>query len=274
VSFVARRLPRNAVLLCTARTEDGVSRLQLPSPDAVRRIRLQPLTVGELHQVLTLRLGGLVPRPTLLRIHEAALATRILVSLSFALINAGQPEQAYDHVQRAVAEAERLGVASLLSPALGMRAMLDFMSGRGFDKPAMRRAVELQEPDPRVPVAFRPNAQLTLLRAWTGELIFVAFHLALIDIWRGDLKRAAITADDTMERASQLGGDFPLFTALTIRATVAAYVGGIDDARRDLGDAIAAARRCGSLRLAEWPSTIRGFVEVPDVSHRQRRRRR
>jgi ATP/maltotriose-dependent transcriptional regulator MalT len=95
-----------------------------------------------------------------------------------------------------------------------------------------------------------------------GELIFVAFHLALIDIWRGDLKSAAITADDTMERASQLGGDFPLFIALTIRATVAAYAGRIDDARRDLGDAMAAARRCGSMRLAEWPNTIGGFVEV------------
>jgi hypothetical protein len=70
VSFAARRLPVGAMLLCTTRSEDAASRLQLPTPDAVRRIRVQPLTVGELHQVLMFRLGGSVTRPTLLRIHE------------------------------------------------------------------------------------------------------------------------------------------------------------------------------------------------------------
>ena len=216
---------------------------------------------------------------------DVALRVRILVTLSFALVNAGKPERGYDRVQQAVTDAERLGVGALISPALGMRAMLDFMSGRGFDKPAMQLAVKLEEPDTQVPLAFRPSVQMTLLRAWTGELdaareamaavgqrcitfgeegelIFVAFHLTLIDIWRGDLKSAAMTADDTMERASQLGGDFPLFIALTIRAAVAAHAGRIDEARHDLDDAMAAARRCGSMRLAEWPATLGGFVEV------------
>lgn len=36
----------------------------------------------------------------------------------------------------------------------------------------------------------------------------------------------------------------------------------MDDARRDLRDSIVAAQRCGSMRLAEWPATLRGFVEV------------
>lgn len=126
---------------------------------------------------------------------------------------------------------------------------------------------------------------MTLVRAWTGELeaaraamaavgsrcialgeegelIFVTFHLVLIDIWRGDLKSAAILADETVERASQLGGDFPLFIALTIRGAVAAHAGRVDAARRDLRDAMAAAQRCGSMRLAEWPVTLCGFIEV------------
>ena len=72
LAYAARRLPKGAALLCTTRTEDAVSRLQLPSPDAVRRIRLRPLTVGELRQVLMFRLGSSVARPTLLRIHEIA----------------------------------------------------------------------------------------------------------------------------------------------------------------------------------------------------------
>lgn len=216
---------------------------------------------------------------------DADLRVRILITLSFALLNAGRPDQAYERVQEAVTEAERLGVATLLSPALGMRTMMDFMSGRGFDEPALQRAVDLEERDRCVSLAFRASVQMTLLRAWTGqldaareemaavsqrcitlgeegELIFAAFHLALIDIWRGDLKSATITADETIERAAQLGGDFPLFIALTIRAAVAAHSGRADEARSDLRDAITAAQRCGSMRLAEWPATLGGFVEV------------
>ncbi len=84
-----------------------------------------------------------------------------------------------------------------------------------------------------------------------GELIFVAFHLVLIDIWLGNLDSAAVTAGETIERAAQLGGDFPQFIALTLRAAVAAYAGRVDDARRDLREAIAAGKRCGSSR---WPN--------------------
>ncbi len=72
VSFAARRLPNCAALLCTTRSQEAAARVQLPRPDAVRRIRMQPLTVGELHQVLVLRLGASVARPMLLRIHEIA----------------------------------------------------------------------------------------------------------------------------------------------------------------------------------------------------------
>ena len=57
---------------------------------------------------------------------DELLRVRILISLTFALLNSGQIEQAYARVQQAVSESERLGISSLLSPALGMRAMLDF----------------------------------------------------------------------------------------------------------------------------------------------------
>ncbi|WP_231639741.1 AAA family ATPase [Mycobacterium sp. Marseille-P9652] len=221
---------------------------------------------------------------------DTGLRVRILVSLSFALVNAGRPDQAYERVQQAVDDAELMGAAALLSAALGMRAVLDFMSGRGFDERAMHRAVELEDPTMRVPMALRARAQMTLLRAWTGdlerareeldklgqqclvrgeegELIFVGFHLVLVDIWLGRFGSAARSADMTMELALQLGGDFPLFIALTVRGAVAAYAGRLDDARHDLQEAIAAGRRCGSTRLAEWPATLAGFVEVSSGDH-------
>jgi ATP/maltotriose-dependent transcriptional regulator MalT len=216
---------------------------------------------------------------------DDALRVQILISLTYALLNAGQVEQAYSRIELAVAQAEHLQSASLISLALGMRAILDFMTGRGFDRTALERAVELEDADKPIPLAFRPSVQMTLLRAWTGELddarealsvvgkrcisvgeenelIFVAFHLVLIDIWRGDLAGAALTADESIERAAQLGGDFPMFIALTLRAAASAYKGRVDDARRDLDEAIAAAQRCSSARLGEWPITLRGFLEV------------
>jgi DNA-binding CsgD family transcriptional regulator len=216
---------------------------------------------------------------------DAALHVRILISLAFALLNAGRHEHAYARVEQAVTDAERLGAAALLGPALGMRVMIDFMGGKGFDELAMQRAVGMEGPGSLVPLPLRPHAQMSLLRAWTGELwrareelaeierqclalgeeaelIFIGFHLTLIDIWLGNLASADVIADATMERATQLGGDFPMFIGLTLRAAVAAHVGRLGDARSDLSQAIAAAQRCGSRRLAEWPATIAGFVEV------------
>jgi DNA-binding CsgD family transcriptional regulator len=216
---------------------------------------------------------------------DPGMRVRIRVSLSYALLNAGQIDQAYEHVQRAVTDADGLGLAALVSQALGMRTMIDFMVGRGIDQPALERAVTAGGHDRRTPVAFRPHVQLILLRAWTGELnagrdalaalhhqcvtsgeeselIFIGFHRTLVDIWLGDLDSAAGIAEETMERATQLGGDLPLFIALTLRAAVASHAGRFDEARRDLNDATAAAQRCGSRRLAEWPATLAGFIGV------------
>jgi len=69
--YAARRLPAGAALVCTTRDE-AASRLELSTPDATRRIRMQPLGIGDLHDVLIFRLGRSVARPTLLRIHEIA----------------------------------------------------------------------------------------------------------------------------------------------------------------------------------------------------------
>lgn len=66
VAFAARRLPRGVGLLCTTRSPDVAARVQLARPDAVERMRLQPLTVDALHRVLRQRLGISVPRPMLL----------------------------------------------------------------------------------------------------------------------------------------------------------------------------------------------------------------
>ena len=53
-----------------------------------------------------------------------------------------------------------------------------------------------------------------------------------------------------------------MFIALTLRGAAAAYAGRIHDARSDLDEAVAVAQRCGSMRMGNWPVTLRAFLEV------------
>jgi ATP/maltotriose-dependent transcriptional regulator MalT len=166
-----------------------------------------------------------------------------------------------------------------------MRVMLCLMRGDGLDEPSLRRALVLEDHDAAIPLAFRPSVQNALLLAWTGELeraheamlairrrciergeenelVFVAFHSGLLEIWRGNFTDATLVADDAMERALQLNGDLPLFVALTIRAALAAYAGRVDEARADATNAVAAGQRSHSETLAEWPVTVLSFLDV------------
>ncbi|HKV20290.1 MAG TPA: AAA family ATPase [Mycobacterium sp.] len=216
---------------------------------------------------------------------ELAQRVAILVSLSFASVNAGRMEVAVQRIEQAVSSATELGDPHALSQALGMRAMLHFMRGDGLDERNIERAVELEDRSADVSSAFSPRVQRSLLLAWTGELdqacremrsirrrciergeegelSFIDFHSVLIDIWRGAMADATLIAEDTVERAHQLNGDLPLSVALTVRAAVAAYAGDEESVRRDVTEALAASQRCGSRRLGEWPVTMLGFLEL------------
>lgn len=209
----------------------------------------------------------------------------MMVTLAMALFNVGRRADAIDGIEEAVTGADRLAHPHLLSQALSMREMLRIISGGGLDEDNVRRALELEDRRAAGPVIFRPSAQSALFVAWTGrldearnqmdavrrrcvergeesELIFVAVHSMLIDIWRGDFVAASVTVDEAMERAQQLGGEGPLSTALMMRAAVGAYAGRVDDARRDVADAQVAADRSYSYILAALPATILGFLET------------
>ncbi|HET6735465.1 ATP-binding protein [Mycobacterium sp.] len=210
---------------------------------------------------------------------------RMSVMLAYALLNGGEPESACRRADDAVALAYRLGEPNLLSQALGMRVTLRFVLGEGVDEAEMRHALELGDEAADVPLSARPAVQNAFLLAWTGqlddaarqmavirkrciergeesELIYLGFHIALIQVWRGKLAEAELIAEDSTERALQLNGDLPMCIALAIRATNGAYAGRVDEVRRDAMDALAGAKRCGSQRLSEWPITSLGFLEV------------
>jgi DNA-binding CsgD family transcriptional regulator len=216
---------------------------------------------------------------------DSPLCVQILITLAYSLLNANQPQASVQMAEEAVAQAERLNQTHLLGLALGMRVILRFLSGEGLDEEDLRRAVELEDPDIVTPLVFRPSVQRALLLEWTGrlheahevldsvrrrcaekgeegELVFIAQHVVLSGIWRGDIVEAGLVAEDAMERARQLGGDAPLFLAHSLRTALAAYAGREADAREAAQEALETGGRTGAFRLTERVVATLGFLEV------------
>ena len=216
---------------------------------------------------------------------DLALRTRLLITLSYARYNAGRFGAAARSIEDAVTHAELLGQPHPLSQALSMRATLWFLRGDGIDEASLDRALQLDDEKADVPMAFRPKMQNAMLLSWAGQLdkagdefasirrrciergedndlMFVAVHALLLEIWRGNFTEGALIVEDATERAMQLGGDVPLFVAMTMRAALAAYAGREEQARRDTAEALAACQRCGANLLVVWTITTLGFLEV------------
>jgi hypothetical protein len=71
LSFALRRLDGKDVRLLLARRLDaGTEGSELESARSAERVRVGPLSIGALHQLLSDRLGRTFPRQTLVRIHE------------------------------------------------------------------------------------------------------------------------------------------------------------------------------------------------------------
>jgi DNA-binding CsgD family transcriptional regulator len=213
------------------------------------------------------------------------LRVQILITLAYSLLHTNQAQAGVQTAKEAVAQAERLDHPHLLGLALGMRATLRFLCGQGFDEADIDRAVALADPNIFTPLVFRPSAQRALLLDWTGrldeahelsqairrrciekgeegELVFLAQHVVLNSMWRGDFGEAVLFAEDAMERARQLGGDTPLFVAHSLRANLAAYAGREAEARSAAEEALEISRRTGSFRLAERVVAALGFLEA------------
>jgi DNA-binding NarL/FixJ family response regulator len=217
--------------------------------------------------------------------NDSPLRAHILITLAYSLLQSNQGAAAVQMAEEAVVQAERLDEPHLLGLALGMRVVQRFLGGNGLDEADLDRAVELDNPDIFTPLVFRPSVQRALLLEWTGrldeahevletvrrrcaetgeegELIFVAQHVVLNSIWRGDFVGAGLLADDAMERARQLGGDTPLFLAYSLRTKLAAYAGREADARAAAEQALETGRRTGAFRLTDRVIAALGFLEV------------
>ena len=218
---------------------------------------------------------------------ELALRVRVLVPLSFAQFNGHQFGRRAPVSEDAVECATRLDQPQLLSQALSMRVLVRFLLGDGLDKQAMGRALELEDRELPMSALLGPSVQHAQLLVGTGkleqarhellnirrryiergeesELIIVAFHSGLNEIWQGNFAEAALIAEDAMERASQLDRDLPMSVALMIRFGGCCLRRGTRLKRGATPtEALAICRRCDSPTLVSvWPVTTSGFLDV------------
>jgi len=213
------------------------------------------------------------------------LLIQMLMALAYALINTGRKQESSRRIDEAVRHAEMLGQQTLLSRALGLQVVLNFMCGAGVDEVNLRRALELEDDQSPAQVAFQPRIQNAILRAWTGELdiarrelrsinqrriengeesesVFICYHRAMVEIWSGDFAEAHRIAEEAMDRAAHLDGDVHLFSVVAIRSSLAAYAGRSEQARRDARIALDASDRSEGRELAGWMVANLGFLET------------
>lgn len=216
---------------------------------------------------------------------DAATTVASLTLLAFTQFQRGAAAEALESIGEALHLADGVADPSLTSQALAMRVTIDFRLGRGVDHDGLRRALELEDRDADVLFALRASAVNVFIQGWIGnlaeagaaaddlrqrclergaenDLMAMAGHATLIEIWRGDFASAQRLSDETMQRAEMAGGDLIWIIALTLRATVAAHTGRIEQARSAAREAIALAQRGDAPHLAAWPTLAMAAAEV------------
>ncbi len=218
---------------------------------------------------------------------DLALRVQILVPLAHAQLNIRHLDDAARSTAEAVRTAERIREPQLLSQALAMHALVNFLLGDGLDEAALERALELEDRDAPISAFLDTCVQNAVLMGGLGrldkaheewlaiqrhgiergeemELLMFAFHSGLNEIWRGNFAACALIAQDVMERSVQLGGgELPLVLAPMLQSALAAYAGKELEARRGATEALTMCDRCDSPFLVTvWPTTTLGFLEV------------
>ncbi|WIM85861.1 LuxR C-terminal-related transcriptional regulator [Candidatus Mycobacterium wuenschmannii] len=212
-----------------------------------------------------------------------ALQGRLLLAPATGLI--GEMQESVEHAQAAVVEAERLGLDGLVSQALTMWVTVTFIHGLGFDRSALQRALELEDPNGWAGATFQATAVAAVAAGWAGELVdareqmrkvqrrylqegteidilWADHHATMMDIWLGRYGDATAGAEDAVQRAEQLGGKHMLTTSWTCQAAAAAYTGREDETRQAARSAIDAAQSMGTFHLLAPAMTALGFLEV------------
>ena len=221
-----------------------------------------------------------------LHAHEPSLAAAIELDLCYVRCNRhGDVAGADEPADRALAHAARVRNPTLLGEALAVRAMIDFLLGRGIDWEMLDRAVALEGSERPVPLYLWPSAIAAVLKLWVGryedaraeltalrltvsdsgdesDLAYLLTWLAALEMVSGDLDAAEALADEAATHAALAGSEFNRAWALSQRATVRAYRGDAEAARADADEATAICARFEAPLPMLWVAAAIGVLEL------------
>ncbi|MEV6110336.1 helix-turn-helix transcriptional regulator, partial [Streptomyces sp. NPDC051940] len=219
-----------------------------------------------------------------------SLHLRVVIQLMYVLVNLGRIPEAVDLAGPVLDAARRTADGHLESLALASATIIRYLGGQGLDEAALRRSLQLENPDVPTVSMLRPSLIAGALLAWTGRLaegrerlvalrrrclergeesalMYVDFYLVGIECWSGDAAAALALAEDAEQRAEQLGSQVPRAIALTVRAAAEACAGRAEQAVAAAGEAVALFLDADCAAAAVWPAATLGAVRVAEGDH-------
>ncbi len=197
----------------------------------------------------------------------------------------GDLKRSVDLANTAVEQAENLDIAALRSQALTIAVHVRYLYGLGVDRKTLRQASEIEDRSSGAAATFQASAALPVMAAMAGEVqlgrdqmrvihqrfiahgteidtLWAANYVALFDMWLGDLTAAADLAEDSVQRAEQMGGKHLLVHAWCTQASIAALRGDDGTARSIATAALEVASDTGAAFLVGSAATALGFLDV------------
>jgi DNA-binding CsgD family transcriptional regulator len=202
---------------------------------------------------------------------DLELRAAIELDLTYSFVSLGDFARAEGHAAAALVAAEAAVAPGAVADALGVMTMAEFLCGRGFDEPRMRRALELEDPARVRAWQNRPTFLNGLLLLWIGRLDealtvfgrlhtetlergeessmpFMCLYITWAHVWHGDFAAAGEYAAEALRTAALLDDPSSRGTALSASALVHAHEGSTALARDEAFEAV----RC--FQAVDWPS--------------------
>ena len=197
----------------------------------------------------------------------------------------GNAQAADAHADRALALAARAEDRTLHAEALAVRAMVDFLIGRGVDWAMIGRALALEGSERAVPLYLRPSSIAACLKLWIGrhdeareeltalrlaaldsgdesDLAYLLTWVASLELIDGNLAAAERHVDEAAAHAALAGSEFNRAWALAQRAMVEAYRGDADATRAAAAEATEICARFEATNPMLWVSGALGVLEL------------
>jgi DNA-binding CsgD family transcriptional regulator len=218
---------------------------------------------------------------------DAAVRAPVELDLTYVSMAFEDLQAADAHARAALEYAQTLDQPGLEAEALAFSVQMDFMRGRGLDRERLQRALDLEDRTRRVPVALRPSLIAGLILSSIGESsracalfddlraslaergeaqsslpVMAGIAMVLAYCWHGDLKVAGQQAHETLDAAAQVGTQTARALALAAMATANAYLGEVEDTRRQAQESVELFREAGGSLITVYPLVALGFLHL------------